>query len=163
MMNQAMTQDALLRLLEADARLSDQQIADRLALDVATVAAKRAALEKVGRIVGYQAIVNDDGEGVSAFIEVRCTPERGGGFDRLASRIAHFKEVRSCYLLSGGYDLLLLVEAPTLLGVARFVSENLASMQGVISTATHFRLKTYKHNGLLFAEEPQTERLTYIP
>ena len=163
MMGLVMTQDALLRLLEADARLSDQQIADRLALDVATVAAKRAALEKAGRIVGYQAIVNDDAEGVSAFIEVRCTPERGGGFDRLASRIAHFKEVRSCYLLSGGYDLLLLVEAPTLLEVARFVSENLASMQGVISTATHFRLKTYKNNGLLFAEEPQTERLTYIP
>ena len=73
-----MTQDALLKLLEADARLSDQQIADRLGVDVATVAAKRAALEKAGRIVGYQAIVNDDGEGVSAFIEVRCTPERGG-------------------------------------------------------------------------------------
>ena len=159
----SMTQDALLKLLEADARLSDQQIADRLGVDVATVAAKRAALEKAGRIVGYQAIVNDDGEGVSAFIEVRCTPERGGGFDRLASRIARFKEVRSLYLISGGFDLLVMVEAPTLLEVARFVSENLASMQNVISTATHFRLKTYKNNGLLYAEEPEAERLTIIP
>ena len=159
----SMTQDALLKLLEADARLSDQQIADRLGVDVATVAAKRAALEKAGRIVGYQAIVNDDEEGVSAFIEVRCTPERGGGFDRLAARIARFKEVRSCYLISGGFDLLVMVEAPTLLDVARFVSENLASMQNVISTATHFRLKTYKNNGLLYAEEPEAERLTIIP
>ncbi len=83
-----MTQDALLKLLETDARLSDQQIADRLGMSVADVAAHRAQLEREGRIVGYQAVVNDDEEGVSAFIEVRCTPERGGGCTRLASRIA---------------------------------------------------------------------------
>ena len=163
MMCESMTQDALLKLLEADARLSDQQIADRLGVDVATVAAKRAALEKAGRIVGYQAIVNDDGEGVSAFIEVRCTPERGGGFDRLATRISRFDEVKSCFLISGGFDLLVLVEAQDLMSVARFVSEKLSSMDGVLSTATHFRLKTYKNNGLLFTQEPAHERLTVIP
>lgn len=158
-----MTQDALLRLLEADARLSDEQIATRLGMKPAEVAARRAALEAEGRIVGYQAIVNDDAEGVSAFIEVRCTPERGGGFNRLAARIARFPEVRNCYLISGGYDLLVMVEAPTLPGVARFVSEKLSSMEGVLSTATHFRLKTYKNNGLLFEEEKTHERLVVVP
>ncbi len=158
-----MTQDALLKLLETDARLSDQQIADRLGMSVADVAARRAALEQEGRIVGYQAVVNDDEEGVSAFIEVRCTPERGGGFDRLATRISRFAEVRSCYLSSGGYDLLVMVDARSLMEVARFVSEKLSSMEGVLSTATHFRLKTYKRDGLLFAEDTAPQRLSVAP
>ena len=82
-----MTEETLLKILETDARLSDQQIADRLGVSVAEVAAERATLEKEGRIVGYQTIVNDDRVGVSAFIEVKCTPERGGGFDRLAEQL----------------------------------------------------------------------------
>ncbi len=123
----------------------------------------RAKLEAEGRIVGYQAILNDDKEGVSALIEVRCTPERGGGFNRLAKRIARFDEVRSCFLISGGFDLLILVEAHSLLEVARFVSEKLSSMDGVLSTATHFRLKTYKQNGLLFDEEETDERISVAP
>lgn len=158
-----MTQDALLKLLEADARLSDEQIANRLGVSAEYVARKRVALEQAGRIVGYQAIVNDDKEGVTAFIEIRCTPERGGGFNHLATRIARFREVRGCYLISGGFDLLVMVEAETLLDVARFVSEKLSSMDGVISTATHFRLKTYKHNGLLFEEEKTHTRLIVAP
>ncbi len=158
-----MTQDALLKLLEADARLSDQQIAERLGVSAEAVAARRAAFEREGRIVGYRTIVNDDEDGVSAFIEVRCTPERGGGFDKLARRIARFPEVRHCYLISGGFDLLVMVEARTLLDVARFVSEKLSSADGVISTATHFRLKTYKNNGLLFEEEKMHERLIVAP
>ena len=149
-----MTQDALLKLLEADARLSDQQIAERLGVSAEAVAARRAAFEREGRIVGYRTIVNDDEDGVSAFIEVRCTPERGGGFDKLARRIARFPEVRHCYLISGGFDLLVMVEARTLLDVARFVSEKLS---------THFRLKTYKNNGLLFEEEKMHERLIVAP
>ena len=158
-----MTQDALLKLLETDARLSDRQIAERLGENEAVVASARAALEKEGRIVGYQTIVNDDSEGVAAFIEVRCTPERGGGFNRLATRIARFNEVRSCYLMSGGYDLLVMVEAKDLLEVAKFVSEKLSSMEGVLSTSTHFRLKTYKLNGLLFEETPAMERIIVAP
>lgn len=158
-----MTEYALLSLLETDARLSDQQIADRLGTSVSDVAAARASLEKEGRIVGYQTILNDDDKGVSAFIEVRCTPERGGGFNRLASRIARFEEVRSCYLISGGFDLLVMVEVKDLMEVARFVSEKLSSMEGVLSTATHFRLKTYKLNGLLFEEETTHERLSVAP
>ena len=158
-----MTQDALLKILETDARLSDQQIAERLGVSVSEVTAERATLEQEGRIVGYQTIVNDDEVGVSAFIEVRCTPERGGGFDRLAERISRFDEVRSCYLMSGGYDLLVRVEAENLLAMARFVSEKLSSLKGVISTATHFRLKTYKLNGLHFTEEPSHQRISVAP
>ena len=158
-----MTQNALLKMLETDARLNDEQIAARLGIEAAEVAAMRAKLEAEGRIVGYQAILNDDKEGVSALIEVRCTPERGGGFNRLAKRIARFDEVLSCFLISGGFDLLILVEAHSLLEVARFVSEKLSSMDGVLSTATHFRLKTYKQNGLLFDEEETDERISVAP
>ena len=158
-----MTQDALLKVLETDARLSDCQIAERLGASEAEVAAARAELEKEGRIVGYQTIVNDDSDGVAAFIEVRCTPERGGGFNRLATRIARFNEVRSCYLMSGGYDLLVMVEAKDLLEVAKFVSEKLSSMEGVLSTSTHFRLKTYKLNGLMFEEAPAMDRMIVAP
>ena len=158
-----MIQDALLKILEADARLSDCQIAERLGASEAEVAAARAELEKEGRIVGYQTIVNDDSDGVAAFIEVRCTPERGGGFNRLATRIARFNEVRSCYLMSGGYDLLVMVEAKDLLAVAQFVSEKLSSMEGVLSTSTHFRLKTYKLNGLMFEEAPAMDRMIVAP
>ena len=158
-----MTQDALLKLLEADARLSDCQIAERLGASEAEIAAARAALEKEGRIVGYQTIVNDDSDGVAAFIEVRCTPERGGGFNRLATRIARFSEVRSCYLMSGGYDLLVMVEAKDLMEVAKFVSDKLSSMEGVLSTSTHFRLKTYKLNGLMFEETPSMDRMIVAP
>ena len=158
-----MTQEALLKLLETDARLSDRQIADRLGVSVSEVAAERATLEQEGRIVGYQTIVNHDEVGVSAFIEVRCTPERGEGFDRLAQRIARFDEVKSCYLMSGGFDLLVLVEAENLQGVARFVSEKLSNLHGILTTATHFRLKTYKLNGLLFHEEQENERISVAP
>ncbi len=158
-----MIQDSLLKLLEEDARLSDTQLAERLGTTPEEVAEARSSLEKEGRIVGYQTIVNDDTEGVSAFIEVRCTPERGGGFDRLAARIARFDEVKSCYLMSGGYDLLVVLDAKDLMAVARFVSDKLSSMEGVLSTSTHFRLKTYKRNGLLFEEAPNTDRLSVAP
>ena len=100
---------------------------------------------------------------VSAFIEVKVTPERGGGFDRLAMRVARFDQVVSCYLASGGYDLMVVVEGADLREVARFVSEKLSSLDGVISTATHFRLKTYKENGFLFERESQPERLSVSP
>ena len=83
---------------------------------------------------------------------MKVTPERGGGFDRLAMRIARFDQVVSCYLASGGYDLMVVVEGSDLREVARFVSEKLSTMDGVISTATHFRLKTYKENGFIFEE-----------
>lgn len=158
-----MTQEALLSVLERDARLSDRQIAELLGATEKEVSSARAELEKAGKIVGYRTILNEDSEGVSAFIEVRCTPERGGGFNRLAQRIARFSEVKSCYLMSGGYDLLVMVEASDLMEVARFVSDKLSSLEGVLSTSTHFRLKTYKMHGLLFEEPVSPERISIAP
>lgn len=158
-----MKTEALLKILEEDARLSDRQLADRLGADIEEVKATREALEREGRIVGYRTVVNDDSVGVAAFIEVRCTPEQQGGFNRLAERIARFDEVRSCYLMSGGYDILVMVEAKDLMGVARFVTDKLSSMGGILSTATHFRLKTYKLNGLMFDTPSASERISVAP
>jgi DNA-binding Lrp family transcriptional regulator len=161
-----MSTDPLLELLRRKARVSHQELADLLASDAQTVAARIAAWEKDGTILGYQAVVDQEAAGdtsVSAFIEVKVTPERGGGFDRLAMRVARFDQVVSCYLASGGYDLLVVVEGSDLREVARFVSEKLSTLDGVLSTATHFRLKTYKENGFLFEQEIPTERLAVSP
>ncbi len=161
-----MTNDPLLQLLRRKARLSHQELADLLASDAASVAAQVTAWEKNGSVLGYHAVINPEATGdtsVSAFIEVKVTPERGGGFDRLAMRIARFDQVVSCHLASGGYDLMVVVEGADLREVARFVSEKLSSLDGVISTATHFRLKTYKENGFLFERENTTDRLAVSP
>lgn len=162
-----MSSDPLLQLLRRKARISDQELADILSTDQKSVADRVAAWENDGTILGYQAVIDPEATGnndsVSAFIEVKVTPERGGGFDRLAMRIARFDQVVSCYLASGGYDLMVVVEGRDLREVARFVSEKLSSLDGVISTATHFRLKTYKENGFLFDREPTTERLAVSP
>jgi len=156
----------LLNLLRRQARLTNTELASQISSTEAEVAAQISAWEADGTIRGYQAMVDPahDGEdAVTAFIEVRLTPERGGGFDRLARRISRFEEVTSCYLASGGYDLLVLVEGKDLFAVAVFVSGKLSSIEGVISTATHFRLKSYKENGFLFGEEIDLERLPVSP
>ncbi len=160
-----MNKESLLKMLKADARLTDEQAAVALGVDIATVTEARAQLEKDGRILGYQAIINDDDEEghVYAFIEVRCAPQRGDGFNRLAARIARFDEVHSCYLISGGYDLLIYMEANTLPAVGRFVSEKLSNIDGVLSTATHFQLKTYKKDDVLFIEGCSPKRLIVSP
>ena len=100
---------------------------------------------------------------MTAVIEVKITPERGGGFDRLAERIAKFSEVQSCYLMSGGYDLLVIVEGATLQEVATFIAEKLSTIKGVISTATRFRLKAYKENGVDADAGSGPERLAVSP
>ncbi|MEJ6578817.1 MAG: Lrp/AsnC family transcriptional regulator [Akkermansiaceae bacterium] len=156
----------LLNLLRRQARLSNAELASQVSSTEAEVAVQIATWEADGTIRGYQAMVDPahDGEhGVTAFIEVKLTPERGGGFDRLARRISRFEEVTSCYLASGGYDLLVIVEGRDLYSVAAFVSEKLSSLEGVVSTATHFRLKSYKENGFLFGEEVDLERLLVSP
>lgn len=161
-----MSYDPLLQLLRRKARFSDQDLADLLSSTNEAVAAKVAAWEADGTILGYHAVIDPEVTGdtsVSAFIEVKVTPERGGGFDRLAMRISRFDQVVSCYLASGGYDLMVVVEGADLREVARFVSEKLSSLDGVISTATHFRLKTYKENGFIFEKEAVSERLAVSP
>lgn len=158
--------DPLLNLLETKARYSDQELAEHLSLSEGEVENSIASWEKDGTILGYQAVIDHDkaGElGVSAFIEVRVVPERGGGFDRLAMRIAKFEQVDSCYLASGGYDLLVVVNGKDLREVASFVSQKLSSLDGVLSTATHFRLKAYKEKGFIFNEEEPEGRLLVSP
>jgi len=161
-----MSTDPLLQLLRSNARYSHRELAELLSLDESAVAARMHELQSDGTILGYHAVINPDEAGdtsVSAFIEVKLTPERGGGFDRLAMRIARFEQVVSCYLASGGYDLMVVVEGHDLREVARFVSEKLSSLEGVLSTATHFRLKTYKENGFVFEAEVLPERLAVSP
>jgi DNA-binding Lrp family transcriptional regulator len=161
-----MPTDPLLELLRRKARFSHQEIADLLSLDKETVTGRIAGWENDGTIRGYHAVIDAESAGdtsVSAFIEVKVTPERGGGFDRLAMRIARFDQVVSCYLASGGYDLMVVVEGGDLRDVARFVSEKLSTLEGVLSTATHFRLKTYKENGFIFEKDITPERLAVAP
>lgn len=161
-----MSTDPLLQLLRRKARVPHQELAELLSLDREAVARRVAEWESDGTIRGYHAVIDPEIAGdtaVSAFIEVKLTPERGGGFDRLAMRIARFDQVVSCYLASGGYDLMVVVEGADLREVARFVSEKLSSLEGVLSTATHFRLKTYKENGTFHLFEPNSERLAVSP
>ena len=161
-----MSTDPLLALLRRKARFSHQQLADLLNMDPDAVTKRIATWEQDGIILGYHAVIDAETAGdtaVSAFIEVKVTPERGGGFDRLAMRIARFDQVVSCYLASGGYDLMVVVEGGDLREVARFVSEKLSSLEGVLSTATHFRLKTYKENGFLFEHDITPARLPVSP
>src|SRR5207247_10870233 len=132
----------------------------------AEIVARIKEYEKEQVILGYRTLLNEEKLGVDlirAVIEVKIAPERGGGFDRLAERIAKYAEVNSCYLMSGGYDLLVVVEGNTLREVATFVSEKLATIQGVLSTATHFMLKPYKEQGVLMAREQNEERLAVTP
>ena len=161
-----MSTDPLLSLLRTKARFSHEEIADLLSMDQSAVEKRISDWETDGTIRGYQAVIDPEAAGddsVSAFIEVKVTPERGGGFDRLAMRIARFDQVVSCYLASGGYDLMVVVEGTDLREVARFVSEKLSTLEGVLSTATHFRLKTYKESGFIFEKESAPERLAVAP
>ena len=158
--------DELLKLLKKNALESPKNLAKLLATSEKDVKARIARYERDGIIRGYQAIVNEDSlnlDLVRAVIEVKITPEREGGFDRVAGRISRFAEVDSLFLMSGGYDLLAFVSGRNLREVATFVSEKLATIQGVISTQTHFMLKTYKDQGVLMDAEQEDERLQVSP
>ena len=158
--------DELLKLLRDDASLTPAQIAGRLNLAEVEVGTKIKELETNGVILGYRTVINEEKlevDIVRAVIEVKITPEREGGFDRQATRIARFDEVRSCYLMSGGYDLMVVVEGTDLKSVSAFVSEKLATIQGVISTVTHFMLKPYKEQGVLMGGEFSDEKMVVSP
>ena len=158
--------DELLQLLKKDARVSVEDLADMLNISQEEVRSRTAKYEQEGIIRGYQAIVNEDQldlDHVRAAIEVRMKPERGGGYDRVAGRIGKFPEVDSLFLMSGGYDLLVFVKGNSLKEVAGFVNERLATLEGVLSTSTHFTLKTYKDQGVLMETEQNHERLKVSP
>jgi len=158
--------DPLLKLIRDNAAWKAAELAAMLNLSESEVVARLKHYEAEHVILGCRTILNEEKLGldvVRAVIEVKITPERGGGFDRLAERIARYTEVRSCYLMSGGYDLLVVVEGNSLREVATFVSEKLATVQGVISTATHFMLKPYKEQGVLMKVEQNDERLAVAP
>lgn len=158
--------EALIDLLKKNALTPREDLARLLDLPLERVEAEIARLETEGILLGYQAIVNRekwDTDVVTAVIEVKITPEREGGFDRIASRIAKFEEVQTCYLMSGGYDLLIVVEGKNLRSIAGFVAEKLSTIEAVQATATHFRLKTYKENGAFHHFEQAPERLAVSP
>lgn len=158
--------DSLLEALVADALKTPAQLAASVGMSEGEVRDRLVSLERDGILLGYRAVLNTEklgGETVRAMIEVRITPERGGGFDKLAERIAKHSEVRSCHLMSGGYDLLVEVEGRNLREVASFVSEKLSTLQGVLSTATHFVLRAYKEQGLLMRRDGTDDRLAVTP
>ncbi|MEY2852399.1 MAG: hypothetical protein RL549_1098, partial [Verrucomicrobiota bacterium] len=158
--------DALLQILKEKGRASVEELARLTGKTAQEVEAALKKYEADRVILGYRAVLDPDRighGGVRAVIEVRITPERDGGFDRIAARVARYPEVVSCQLMSGGYDLLITVEGPDLKQVATFVAEKLSTIQGVISTATHFQLKTYKEAGVMFLEDERAERLAVSP
>ena len=151
----------LLELLEKDASLAAEQLAVMLDSDPETIAAEIKEYEKKRVIVGYKTIINwekTEYEPVSAIIELRVTPQRGEGFDEIAKRVYQYEEVSSVYLMSGGFDLMVIIEGKSMKEVALFVAEKLAPMEQVISTATHFVLKKYKVDGIIVNDKRKDTR-----
>lgn len=156
--------DEILEILMNDARMSPEEIAKMTKRPVAAVKKDIRKYENDGTIVQYKAIVNsemlDNGSGlVRALIEVSIVPQKDLGFDHVAERIYSFSEVKSCYLVSGSYDLLLVVEGKTIQTVAEFVASKLSSMENVRQTTTHFLLKKYKEDGKIFKKVARSKRL----
>ena len=159
-------QRSILDILAEDARTSAAQMATMLGATVTEIEGAVAELEARRVIIKYPALIDWDkveAEQVEALIEVRITPMRDHGFDGVAEYISRFDEVSSVYLMSGGYDLMVMLKARTLKELALFVSEKLSTIEGVMSTATHFVLKRYKDEGVLFGEGAADDRLQVTP
>ncbi len=145
--------NSVLQLIMEGESLTTAQMAEVLKISHEEVEKQLAQLKEQGKVLGWRPILNPDMDenSVRAVIEVKISPEREGGFDRLAQRISQFEQVENCYLMSGGYDLLLFVRAQNLRKVAAFVYERLATIGGVVSTSTHFILRPYKEQGFLLS------------
>ncbi len=155
----------LLTLMQQDCRLPMEKLAVMTGKTLEEVAESIQGMEKKGVILRYSPVINwdkTDRERVEAMIEVQVTPQRDQGFDAIAKRIYRFDEVKSVYLMSGAYDLLLLVEAHTLKELAYFVSTKLSPLENVTGTATHFVLKRYKNEGIIFEGEKDDQRLAVM-
>lgn len=157
----------LLVLLEQDARQSHEKLAMMLDVTIEDVKEAIDRLEKEKIILRYPALINWDkiqgDDNVTAMIDVKVTPQRDKGFDEIAERIYRFPEVKSVYLMSGAYDLSVTIEGKTVREVAFFVSQKLSTLDNVISTATHFILKTYKHDGVVYDQQDGDRRMVVSP
>lgn len=153
--------EELLMIIEKNSRIDTKELAVILGVEEIDVVNELAKMETEGIICGYHTMINWEKttkEKVSALIEVRVTPQRGQGFDSIAERIYKYPEVNSVYLISGGYDLLVTLEGKSLKDISMFVSEKLATLDSVLSTATHFILKKYKDHGTTLARKQEDER-----
>jgi Transcriptional regulators len=156
----------LLAIIEKNSRIDLKDLAVRLGRDEIDVANELAKLEQEGIICGYHTLINwekTDVETVTALIEVKVTPQRGQGFDRIAARIYNYPEVRDVFLISGGFDLMVILEEQSLKDIARFVSEKLSTLDSILSTSTHFILKKYKDHGTIVNESKEDEREVVTP
>ena len=156
----------ILRYIEKHSRVELGELAVLLGVEETDVANEMAEMEKEKIICGYHTLIDWDKTGVemvTALIEVRVTPQRDRGFDRIAERIYNYSEVSAVYLISGSYDLLVTLEGRTLKEVSRFVSEKLSPIDEVLSTATHFILKKYKDHGTIMVPKKESERMLVTP
>ncbi len=156
----------ILKYLEKHGNVDLGELGILLGVPEAEVANEVAELEQAGIICGYHALINWQSAGVdkvNALIEVRVTPQRGEGFDKIAQRISNYREVHSVYLISGAFDLLITLEGKSLLEISKFVSERLSPIEDVISTSTHFILKKYKDFGTCMSGPSKDERIPVTP
>ena len=158
--------EQLLYALENHSKRTVKDLAAMFGTSEDVISQELSQMEKDRIICGYHALINWDKtntDKVTALIEVRVTPQRGEGFDKIARRIYMFEEVKSVYLMSGGFDLTVIIEGTTMKEVALFVGQKLAPLDSVLSTATHFVLKKYKDYGVIFEEERKDERMAVTP
>ena len=155
-------QEKILRNIATNSKLSTEDLAAMLDATPEEIQHQLKKMEEDGVICGYPTLINwdkADCEHVTALIEVKVTPERGRGFDKVAERIYRFEEVESLYLMSGGFDLTVIIEGKSMKEVAMFVATKLATMESVMSTATHFVLKKYKDHGTIIGKKHEDERM----
>ena len=158
--------DQILTFIEKNSRIDLKELAVLLGMDQASVANEVAEMEKEHIICGYHTLIDWDKtseEKLTALIEVKVTPQRGLGFDKVAERIYNYAEVDSVYLISGGFDFMVMIEGKTMRDVAQFVSDKLSPLDSVLSTATHFVLKKYKDHGSIMVGETKDERMLVTP
>ncbi len=156
----------ILGVIEKNSRIDVHELAILLGVSEVEVANELAEMEKEKVICGYHTLINWDNtseEKVVALIEVKVTPQRGMGFDKIAERIYQYSEVEAVYLMSGAYDFTVFIEGRTMRQIAQFVSDKLGPMESVLSTATHFVLKKYKDHGTIISEQVQDERMLITP
>lgn len=155
----------IVSILTADSRVTPNEIAEMLTVSEEKIVNAINELEEQKVILGYTATINKEklGDNVVALIEVKVTPQKGSGFEDIAKKICKYSQVRSCYLISGDYDFMVIVNEQNMKKVAEFVHEKLAVIDEVISTATHFVLKSYKESGIVFEEEEVDDRLVVSP